>query len=111
MCRSHPSSKIWKGLFAWAHCLVCDCDLVCVGDHARHCTHSSSQPGTFLNPEDCGKANGREREHAGPNCSLAGVVQKLCTQTVKRICVATLVRGPCNDVGSRKTETSGAAVP
>lgn len=62
-----------------------------------------------LNPEECGKANEWEREHEGPNCPVAGVAERLRSQTVKRICVTTLVRGPCCDVGSCKTEASGAA--
>lgn len=93
------------GLTAW--CVTVSCDLVPVPGSA-HASAPSLQ--LCLNPEECGKANGREREDEGPNCAVAGAAERLRSQTVKRICVATLVRGPCCDVGSRKTETSGAAV-
>lgn len=47
----------------------------------------------WLNPEESGKANGQERGHESPNCPVAGVAERLHRQTVKRICVATLVQG------------------
>lgn len=46
----------------------------------------------WLNPEESGKANGQERGRESPNCPVAGVAERLHSQTVKRICVATLVR-------------------
>lgn len=93
------------GLTAW--CVIVTCELVNMPGSA-HTSAPSLE--LCLKPDECGKANGREREHEGPNCPVAGVAERLHSQTGKRICVATLVRGPCCDVGSCETETSGAAV-
>lgn len=71
---------------------------------------SDSSLELWLNPEESGKANGQEQEHESPNCPVAHVADRLHSQTVKRICVATLVRGPRCDVGSCMTEASGTAV-
>lgn len=71
---------------------------------------STSSLELWLNPEESGKANGQQQEHESPNCPVAHVAERLHSQTVKRICVATLVRGPRCDVGSCMTEASGTAV-
>lgn len=107
VCRSYLSIKMCWELFTWACWLVCDLELVCIPGSAHR---SAPCLELCLNPEECGKANGEEREHESPNCPVDGVAERLHSQTVKRICVATLVRGPRCDVGSPTAGTSGAAV-
>lgn len=104
MCRSYPSINICGELFTWTHCLVCD------GEYFQ-CTHIISQPGSlFWTQKSVEKLMDKEWEQESPNCPVAGVAARLHSQTVKRICVATLVMGPRCDGGSCATEASGAAV-
>lgn len=67
------------------------CVMVLVNTPGR--THTSAPSlELWLNPGESGKANGQERGLESPNCPMAGVAERLHSQTVKRICVATLFR-------------------